>query len=85
MSGFAMLAPFVAVGIVALTAIAITLRNALPMIAQLRTEVAECQENRAYSFRIREVVSTWNDGTVVALPVRVRQRPLQAGSMRAAA
>ncbi|MEN9683688.1 MAG: hypothetical protein RLZZ427_1439 [Pseudomonadota bacterium] len=92
MSGIALFAPFAAVGILALISIALTLRHALPAIAQLRTEIAECPANREYTFRISEVTSTWNDGTwsnnstVVALPIRPRRQALlPSAGLRAAA
>jgi hypothetical protein len=87
MSGIALLAPFAAVGILALISIALTLRHALPAIAQLRTEIAGCPANREYTFRISEVTGTWSDNsTVVALPVRPRRQALlPSAGLRAAA
>lgn len=85
MSGFALLAPFAFVGMAALVSIALTLRAALPAIKQLRAELANCPENREYSFRITEVIARGEDGKVIALPIRPRRAdPLVAG-LRAAA
>ncbi len=85
MTGFTMLAPFAVAAIITLGSIAATLRSALPRVAQLRAELAGCPEVQVYSFRVTEVIARWNDGTVVALPVRTQRLPARQHGLRAAA
>lgn len=84
MTGLAALAPFALVGLLAVVSIVTTLRNALPAIRGLHGALRNCPETREYSFRVVEVISgwddnRWDDGKVVALPVR--QRPVCVGEI----
>lgn len=79
----AQLLPFATVGLLACASIALTLRNALPAIRQLRLDLAQCPNSRELRFTVRELryVSRVN---VVKLPLRQR-RALGADGRRAAA
>jgi hypothetical protein len=64
--------------------IAGTLRQTLPLIKGLQSELAACPETIELRFTITETVARWNDDTVV--PLRPRQpRPAQQPGVRAAA
>jgi hypothetical protein len=49
-----------------------SLRGVLPMVRELKAELAACPDRLELRYTITETVVRWNDGTVVALPVRNR-------------
>lgn len=65
--------------VVSLGLLAQMVRVALPRFAALKRELAECPATRELRFTVRETVVSWNDGTVIALPVRPARlaRPAQ--------
>ncbi len=85
MNGLAQILPFAAVAAFALISIGSTLWNALPAIMRLRGELARGPEMRTYTYRISETVGRWDDGTVVAFPVRPKARLHRPHAPRAAA
>jgi hypothetical protein len=86
MIGFEATALFLVVTLVAGATIMATLRRALPQARQLRQALASCPDKLELRCTIRETVVGWNDGTVVALPVRPRPvRLVQQAGLRAAA
>ena len=60
-----------------------SLRGVLPLAKQLQADFAACPDTLELRYTITETVARWNDGTVVALPLRVR--PLVQPAMRVAA
>ncbi|MCB2056683.1 MAG: hypothetical protein H6916_08230 [Novosphingobium sp.] len=85
MNGLAQILPFAAVAVFTLISIGSTLWDALPAIMRLRGELAHGTEMRTYTYRISETVGRWNDGTVVAFPVRPKARLHRPHAPRAAA
>jgi hypothetical protein len=61
-------------------------RRAVSAFRAIRNELAAMPETRELRFTITETVVSWNDGTVVALPVRQPRlaRPLLAPVLAAA-
>lgn len=61
-------------------------RRAVSAFRAIRNELAVMPETRELRFTITETVVSWNDGTVVALPVRQPRlaRPLLAPVLAAA-
>jgi hypothetical protein len=51
-----------------------SLRGALPLVKQLKAELAACPDKLELRYTITETVVRWNDGTVV--PLRPRQARL---------
>lgn len=83
MSALALLVPFALIAVLALGSLVHTLRQILPAARRLRGELGRCTGRDAYSFRIATTVGSWDDGTVVALPLK--GRPVIRHGLRAAA
>lgn len=66
--------------VVSLGALAHMARVAVPAFKAVRDELASTPLTREMRFTITETVVSWNDGTVVALPVRTARlaRPVLA-------
>jgi len=77
---------FAGIALLALGSIGGSLLRILPATRRLRAQLAACPDRLELRYTIRETVAVWNDGTVVALPLRPRRaRPVQPGALRAAA
>lgn len=77
---------FVLAALLATGSLASTLCRALPLVRVIRAQFATTSEVRELGYTITETVARWNDGTVVALPVRMRShRPRLSNGLRAAA
>jgi hypothetical protein len=85
MNGLAQMLPFVAIAAFAVLSIVSSLLGALPAMARLRAETAREGNLRTYTYRISETVGRWDDGTVVAFPVRPKVRLHHPHAPRAAA
>ncbi len=83
MFAFEFAALFAVAALLAVGSLAGSLRKAWPMASQLKAELAACPDKLELRYTITETVVRWNDGTVVALPLRTR--PLAQPAMRAAA
>ena len=83
MIAFALTALFFLAAFIALSVIAVTVRDALPQVRALKAALANCPETRELRFTVRELVVTPAGGNVVALPVRLKTGALQP--LRAAA
>lgn len=83
MAGFEQLVPFALVAGLTFASLAVTLRNALPAIAALRRDMAECPQTRELRFTVRELRYT-SRVNVIELPVRVRNQALRHGPRAAA-
>lgn len=57
--------------------------RAMPLFKQLKDDLAACPETLELRYTITETVVRWNDGTVVALPLR--DRAFARPGLRAAA
>jgi hypothetical protein len=80
---FEFAALFTLAAVLASGSLVASLRGALPMVRQLKAGLAACPEKLELRCTITETVVRWNDGTVVALPLRSRAPARPA--MRAAA
>ncbi|MBS0475550.1 MAG: hypothetical protein JSR28_10455 [Proteobacteria bacterium] len=80
---FAIASLFACLAVAATAVIAASLHGALPRIAGLRRDLALCSDTAAVRIRIIETIVCYDDGKVVALPLRPR-RPAAQG-LRAAA
>ncbi len=83
---FEIAALFALAALLASGSLAASITRAAPLVKQLKAELAACPDKLEFRYTITETVAAWNDGTVVALPLRPRQaRPLAQPAMRAAA
>jgi hypothetical protein len=81
---FEFAALFAVAALLILGGLAGSIHCALPLVRQLKAELAACPDTLELRYTITETVAAWNDGTVV--PLRPRQlRPARSPAMRVAA
>jgi hypothetical protein len=74
MLAFEFAALFALAALLTAGSLAASLRGVLPMVKQLKAELAACPDKLELRYTITETVVRWNDGTVV--PLRPRQARL---------